>query len=63
MHDKVKKLAKERGISITNLEKELGIGNGTIGKWRESSPNVETLAKVAQYFGVSMDYFIGNEKK
>lgn len=58
MFNKVENKAKEKGISITSLEKTLGFGNGTIRKWETSSPTVDKLKKVADYFGVSVDYFL-----
>ena len=55
---KILKLAEKNNISISCLEKTLGFGNGTIKKWRESSPSVDKLKKVADYFGVSIEYFL-----
>ena len=55
---KISKLVSEKGISISSLEKTLGFGNGTIRGWKESSPSVEKLKKVADYFGVSIEYFL-----
>lgn len=52
MVDKIKALCKASGISIYKLEKELGIGNGTIGRWDKSTPNYSRLKAVADYFGV-----------
>lgn len=49
------RLCRQRGISIAKLEREVGIGNGTIGKWGKSSPTVDSLKKVADHFGVSVD--------
>lgn len=36
-----------------------------IGKWESgiSTPDYETLGKIADYFDVSVDYLIGHEKK
>lgn len=55
---KILKLAEKNNISISCLEKTLSFGNGTIKKWGESSPSVDKLKKVADYFGVSVDYFL-----
>ena len=51
-------LCKGKGISISKLEKETGLGNGTVGRWEKSSPSVENVKKVADYFNVSVDYLI-----
>ena len=53
--ENIKKLCNEHGTSIFALEKTLGIGNGVISRWKESSPRVETLKLVADYFGVTVD--------
>ena len=58
LKDRVKELAKKRGISLPALEAELGFGNSTIVKWDKSTPNAEKLNAVAQYFGVTMDYLL-----
>ena len=61
MVDKISMLCNERNISIGKLENILGFGNGTIWKWRKSSPSVEKLKAVADYFGVSIEYFLSDE--
>ena len=53
--ENVKRLCYQHRISIWALEKAIGVGNGTIGKWGNRSPRVETLTKVADYFGVTVD--------
>ncbi|MGN0509180.1 MAG: helix-turn-helix domain-containing protein [Ruminococcus sp.] len=59
----IRKLAKEKGISLTKLEEILGFGNGTIGKWIKQSPSVDKLSAVANYLSVSLDYlYYGKEK-
>lgn len=49
---------KEEGISISGLEKAIGLGNATIKGWSDSSPKVENLKKVADFFGCTMDDLI-----
>lgn len=55
---RVESLCKERGVSISRLEKDCGIGNATIKKWDESALRIDTLKKVADYFGVSIEYYL-----
>lgn len=57
--DRIRTLAKQRDMSLPQLEVELGLGNGTISRWRTSSPNTDKLQKIADYFNVSMDYLLG----
>lgn len=49
---KIKELCAENGVSIRKLERECDIGNGTVGRWDKSSPNLANLQKVADYFGI-----------
>lgn len=60
--EKIRALARQRDLSLPQLEQELGLGNGTISRWRSSSPNTEKLQKIADYFNVSMDYLLGREQ-
>lgn len=47
VYDNVKSVCEKQGKSIAALEREAEIGNGTIGKWKTSTPNLATLEKVA----------------
>lgn len=55
MYNKIKTLCKKNNVSITRVEKETGLSNGAIGKWKDSIPTVDKLKKVADYFGVTID--------
>lgn len=55
MLEKVKKLAAEKGMNISSLEKKAGIGNGTIGRWKESKPNLKTIEKVAEVLEIPVE--------
>lgn len=59
--ENITKLCKKKGISIAKLEKECGIGNGTIGGWDKASPTVSKLKAVADHFGVTVDELIREE--
>ena len=56
--DKIKEICKEKGISITYLEKQAGLSNGAIGKWKDSSPTVDKLNAVAKVLKVKIDELI-----
>ena len=61
-YERVAKLCKHNKLAITALEKELGFGRGTIGKWKKGAePNLASLQKVADYFKVSVDYLTTHE--
>lgn len=53
--DNIRALCKEHGTSLFALEKSVGLGNGTIGKWNDASPRADGLKRVADYFGVTVD--------
>lgn len=59
----ISKHCKTVGVSISSLEKACGLGNGTIGRWDTSSPTVENLKKVADYFGVTIDELLSSPKE
>ena len=63
MVEKIYRLCNERNITIGKLEGILRFGNGTIWKWKKSSPSVEKLKAVADYFGVNIEYFLDTEKE
>ena len=54
-------LCKKRGISVAKLERETGLGNATIRGWATSSPTVEKLKTVADYFGVTVDSLLSDD--
>lgn len=56
---KIKELAKQRNISLAELERRTGLSSGSITKWGKSAPSVDKLAKIAEYFHVSTDYLLG----
>lgn len=60
IYENIVLLCKKAGISIARLEAETGIGNGTIGRWKKSSPNIDNVKKVADFFGVTVDRLIAN---
>lgn len=57
LFENVKRLCQEAGLSITDLEERLGFGNGTIGKWksRGTTPGIDKVAAIAQFFGTTID--------
>ena len=55
IYENIVNLCRERGISISKLEKEAGLGNATIRGWERSSPTVDRLKTVADYFDVTVD--------
>ena len=64
-YDILKKLCEEKNISPSKAATECGISRSTVTWWKQhkTSPNSEQVSKLAEYFGVSTDYLLGNEQK
>ena len=63
MYERVLKIAAEKGLSIYKLEQMAGIGNGTIGKWKNSNNTTsKTLGKIAKALDVSVEELLGEDK-
>ncbi len=57
-------LCAEKGRSPNAVAKELSIASGTVTAWKNGKvPHHGTLLKLASYFGVTVDYLLGNEKE
>lgn len=59
----VLRLCHEKKISVAKLEREIGLGNATISRWGTSSPTVENARKVADYFGLTVDQLINDNRE
>lgn len=60
LYQNIKQLCDKENISIYQLEKRLGFGRHSLDKCNEVATTWERVAIVANYFGVSVDYLIGN---
>jgi len=58
---KIKYLRENKDISQTKLAKMIGVTNAMISACENDvrQPSIDTLAKIANYFNVSMDYLFG----
>ncbi len=61
--ERIKNLSNERKITFAEVERKVGISNGQIRRWDTSSPKIENLEKIANYFDVSTDYLLGRTDK
>lgn len=59
--ERLRQLRAERGISTPKLAEELGIAKSTISQYENNkrSPDGYILAKLAEYFNVSVEYLLG----
>ena len=61
--DKFVELCIKHNTKPNPVAKELGISSGAVTKWKKegSQPNSTTLKKIADYFGVSVEYLLGKD--
>lgn len=55
LFENVKKICDEKGMSISQLEKEAGLGNGTISGWKTSAPRLNSLQSVSKVLKVKIE--------
>ena len=61
--ERLKELRIESGLGQEKLADDLEVSHGTISLWenRLREPKLSNLIRIAQYFGVSIDYLAGLE--
>ena len=63
---KLKELREARGISQQELADDIGVSPSAVGMWesgRREPRTLEQLGKIANYFGVSADYLLGQKEQ
>ncbi len=62
IYERIEQLCRQRGINITLMCKECKIPRASLTDYkmgRIKSLSAKTLAKIAEYFGISVDYLYG----
>lgn len=65
VYSRVKLLCKEKGVSIAQMERDIGFQRGNAYKWKDINPSMASLAKLSAYFDKPITYIlkgVGNEK-
>lgn len=64
-NEKLLELRKEKGLSQEELGEKLGVTRQTVSKWElgSTSPKLDDLVKISNFFEISVDELIGNEEK
>ncbi len=65
LYKRIAQLCNEQNTNISEMCRLSGAPRGSLTDLkmgRITSLSTETLAKIAEYFGVSVDYLLGNEK-
>ncbi|MCE2265811.1 helix-turn-helix domain-containing protein [Streptococcus thermophilus] len=57
--EKIKELAKRRGISLQRVAEDLGFSVNYLYTLKEKKPKSDRLQEIADYFNVSTDYLLG----
>lgn len=62
--ERLRELRKGKGFTMEKMADELGISSGSISNYENGQrlPDIEVAAKIADYFGVSIDYLLGRAK-
>ena len=63
-YDIFESLCRENKIAPSALARKLGMSSSAPGRWRTgSSPDLETALKIADYFGVTIDYLVHGDDR
>lgn len=65
LNEQIRELRNIRGISQIQLANKLGVTKQSVSNWENDNilPSIEMLVKIANFFEVSTDYFLGLDKK
>ncbi|PLW61237.1 helix-turn-helix domain-containing protein [Lactococcus lactis] len=58
----IKNLADKQGKNVKTVAIDVGLSENAIYGWKKTKPKADDLAKVADYFHVSVDYLLGREE-
>lgn len=60
---RLRELRMERGVGQIELSKAIGVSKGIVSLWENGlrEPTMSNLIAMARYFGVSIDYLVGND--
>ncbi len=61
--ENLKSLRQEKNVGQNELARTLNLSNASISYWEncKQEPTASAIFKLAQYFGVSIDYLLGLE--
>ncbi len=57
--ERIKKLAKQKHLSLVEINDKAGLGTRTIYHWNKTKPNNDNLKSVAKVLGTTTDYLNG----
>ena len=60
--ENVRREFDKRGLKPSPTMKKIGLGENTLRNFQTSMPKADTLAKIADYLDVSVDYLLGRDR-
>ena len=60
--ERIKNLADRQKISLQKVAIDIGLSENAIYGWKTRKPKGDDLAKVADYFHVTVDYLLGRDE-
>lgn len=61
--ERIKSEAKRKGIPVKKMLGDIGLGNNTMANMKTSMPKADSLAKIADYLGCSVDHLLGKDEE
>lgn len=62
MIERLLAVIKQKGLSVSAVEKQLGFGNGAIKRFSTSSPSIDKIIALSNFLNISVEYILfGNE--
>lgn len=57
--DRIKVLAKNKNITLAELERQANLSKRSIYAWKTKTPSGKTLSKIADILDTNLDYLMG----
>lgn len=60
LYEKIKRIAKNKGISIREVERRCGFAYGTLRRWSNITPMVDKVYRVSRILNVPIDEIVSD---
>lgn len=58
----VRAICKAKGLSVSQVENDLGWSAGLISRWNKACPSIEKVAELIAYLGVTFEELLGDSQ-
>ena len=58
MVDRILALIKQKGLSVSAVEKQLGFGNGAIKRFSTNSPSIDKIIAISNFLNTSVEFIL-----